>query len=118
MQSLFTVSAIIYVLIYALRGRGALRSVQCRPGQAILLRDLLMIGPLALLFVTSRSVAMSIRRSVFAAIIALHGAIATFNLGSDAAGDLRRQAAGQRAVRLSRRTRTGATGSRRADISC
>ena len=83
MRRLFTVCAAIYVLLYALEGvvRYGLYSV----GQdgAVLLRDLLMIVPLVLLFA-----AQLLRGRVhpaffiFAAVVAIHGSIATFNLGS------------------------------------
>jgi hypothetical protein len=83
MQRLFTLAAIVYVLIYA--GEGVVRYGLYSMGHddAILLRDLLLVLPLALLFI-----AQSLRGrlhpgfAVFAAVIAVHGAIATFNLGS------------------------------------
>ena len=83
MQRLFTVSAIIYVLIYALEGVTRYGLYNIGHDEAILFRDLLLIMPLALLFAKQ-----SFRGHVhpafaaFAAIIVIHGAIATFNLGS------------------------------------
>ena len=83
MQRLFNVAAVTYIMIYAFEGvvRYGLYSVG--HDDAILLRDLLLVLPLGLLFV-----AQALRGrlhpafAVFAAVIAVHGAIAIFNLGS------------------------------------
>jgi hypothetical protein len=83
MQRLFNIAAVIYILIYAGEGVARYGLYSIGHDDAILLRDLLMIVPLALLFV-----AQSLRGrvhpafAVFAAVIAVHGAIATFNLGT------------------------------------
>lgn len=82
MRRLFALSAILYVAIYA--GEGAVRYGLYNLGHddAILLRDLLLVLPLTLLFA-----AQSLRGQLhpafraFAAIVAVHGAIATLNLG-------------------------------------
>ena len=104
MQALFTFSATVYLLIYAFEG--ALRYGLYNVGldSAILLRDGLLIVPLAVLLVT-QAFRLRVHPAffVFAGIVALHGTIATLNLHTHPAGDLRRQAAGQRAVRLHRR---------------
>ncbi len=83
MQRLFNVAAVLYIMIYAFEGvvRYGLYSVG--HDDAILLRDLLLVVPLGLLFA-----AQALRGrlhpafAVFAAVIAVHGAIAIFNLGS------------------------------------
>ncbi|HEX3991723.1 MAG TPA: hypothetical protein VHX39_11190 [Acetobacteraceae bacterium] len=83
MQRLFNVAAVLYILIYA--GEGVVRYGLYSIGHddAILLRDLLIIVPLGLLFV-----AQALRGrvhpafAVFAAIVAVHGAIAMFNLST------------------------------------
>jgi hypothetical protein len=83
MQRTFNVGAVVYILIYAFEGvvRYGLYSVG--HDDAILLRDLLMVAPLGLLFA-----AQALRGrlhpafAVFAAVIAVHGVIAIFNLGS------------------------------------
>jgi hypothetical protein len=83
MQSLFACCAITYLLIYACEGVVRYGLYYLGHDEAILLRDLLIMGPLALLFA-----AQSLRGrvhpafAIFAAIIAVHGAIATFNLGT------------------------------------
>jgi hypothetical protein len=83
MQRLFTVSAIVYVLIYACEGAVRYGLYNVGHDDAILLRDLLVVLPLALLFATQ-----ALRGHIhpafaaFAGIVALHGAIATFNLGT------------------------------------
>ena len=83
MESLFTSCAVVYVLIYACEGVVRYGLYNLGHDDAILLRDLLMVGPLALLFARQ-----SFRGHVhpafaaFAAIIAVHGTIAALNLGS------------------------------------
>jgi hypothetical protein len=80
MQGLFTLCAVAYLLIYAFEGviRYGLYSVGA--DSAILVRDGLIIGPLLLLLA-----AQAFRTRVhpaylaFAAIVALHGLIATLN---------------------------------------
>src|SRR3954468_19798428 len=83
MQSLFVVAAILYVLIYALEGVVRFGLYNIGQDGAILFRDLLMIVPLALLL-AAQSLRGRIHPAflVFAAAIAIHGAIATFNLGT------------------------------------
>ncbi len=81
MQGLFTLCASIYLVIYALEGVVRYGLYNIGHDNAILLRDLLMIGPLTLLFA-----AQAFRGhvhpafGVFAAIVAVHGAVASFNL--------------------------------------
>ncbi len=83
MRRLFTVSAIIYVLLYACEGAVRYGLYSIGRDDAILLRDLLLLGPLALLFA-----AQLLRGQVhpafltFGVVLAVHGAIATLNLGS------------------------------------
>jgi hypothetical protein len=83
MQRLFTVAVVVYIMIYAFEGAVRYGLYSVGHDDAILLRDLLMVVPLALLFV-----AQALRGrlhpafAVFAAVIAVHGAIAIFNLGS------------------------------------
>jgi hypothetical protein len=81
MQALFTISGVGYLLIYAFEG--AIRYALYGVGQdnAILLRDALMVVPLAVLFVT-QAFRMSVHPAfvAFAVIVALHGGIATLNL--------------------------------------
>jgi hypothetical protein len=83
MQALFTLSATIYLLFYAFEG--ALRYGLYNVGlnSAILLRDGLLIVPLAVLFVT-QALRLRIHPAfyVFGGIIALHGTIATLNIHS------------------------------------
>jgi hypothetical protein len=83
MQALFTVSATVYLLIYAFEG--ALRYGLYNVGldSAILLRDGLLTVPLAVLLVT-QAFRLRVHPAffVFAGIIALHGTIATLNLHS------------------------------------
>ncbi len=83
MQALFTVSATVYLLIYAFEG--ALRYGLYNVGldNAILLRDGLLTVPLAVLLVT-QAFRLRVHPAffVFAGIIALHGTIATLNLHS------------------------------------
>jgi hypothetical protein len=80
MQRVFTFSAIVYLLIYALEGvlRYGLYSVGM--DSAILLRDGLLAVPLAVLLVT-QALRLRVHPAffVFAAIIALHGALITLN---------------------------------------
>lgn len=82
-QRLFNVAAVIYILIYALEGVVRYLLYSIGHDDAILLRDLLLVVPLGGLFVAH---AMRGRLhpayAVFAAIIAVHGAIAVFNLGT------------------------------------
>jgi hypothetical protein len=83
MQRLFNVAAVIYILIYAFEGvvRYGLYSVG--HDEAILLRDLLLVVPPGLLFVTQvLRGRLHPAFAAFAAVIAVHGAIAIFNLGS------------------------------------
>jgi hypothetical protein len=83
LEKIFNVAAVIYIAIYA--GEGAVRYGLYSIGHddAILLRDLLMVVPLCLLFA-----AQALRGrlhpafAVFAIVIAVHGGIAVFNLGS------------------------------------
>ena len=81
MQTLFTFCVIIYVLMYATEAVIRYGLFFIGMDQAILLRDLLLILPLALLFVTQ-----SIRGrvhpafAVFVAVIAVHGTVAALNL--------------------------------------
>ncbi|WP_158929504.1 hypothetical protein [Acidisphaera sp. S103] len=83
MQALFTFCGTAYLLIYAFEGviRYGLYSVG--HDDLILLRDGLIIGPLLLLLVMQ-----TFRHhihpafAIFAGIVAVHGAIATFNLGT------------------------------------
>ena len=83
MRRLFIVSAIIYVLIYACEGAVRYGLYNIGRDDAILLRDLLMLLPLASLFVNqSFRARLHPALFAFAAAIALHGAIAMFNLGS------------------------------------
>ena len=81
MQALFTLCAVIYLLIYAFEGviRYGLSSVGM--DNLILLRDALVTAPLALLFV-AQALRMTLHPAffVFAAIVALHGGIAAANL--------------------------------------
>ncbi len=83
MQALFTVSATLYLLIYAFEGalRYGLYSVGM--DSVILLRDGLLAVPLAVLLVT-QAFRLRVHPAffVFAGIIALHGIIATLNLHS------------------------------------
>jgi hypothetical protein len=82
MRRLFALSATLYVLIYA--GEGAVRYGLYNLGHddAILFRDLLLMLPLALLFAAQSSRGQVHPAFIgFAAIIAIHGAIATLNLG-------------------------------------
>jgi hypothetical protein len=81
MQSLFTLCAVIYLLLYAFEGaiRYALYSVGM--DDAILLRDALIMVPLALLLVAQvRRMRIHPAYWAFAIIIALHGAIAYLNV--------------------------------------
>jgi hypothetical protein len=83
MQRLFNVAAVVYILIYAFEGVVRYGLYGIGHDDAILLRDLLLVGPLGVLFV-----AQALRGrlhpafAVFAAVIAVHGTIAFFNLGS------------------------------------
>jgi hypothetical protein len=83
MQALFTFSGIVYLLIYAFEGviRYGLYSVG--HDDLILLRDALIVAPLLLLLaVQTFRLHIHPAFGVFAGIVALHGAIATFNLGT------------------------------------
>ena len=83
MRKLFTFCAIVYVLIYACEGLVRYGLYSVGHDDAILLRDLLILGPLVLLFI-----AQAFRGrvhpafAIFAAIIAIHGIIAGLNLGT------------------------------------
>jgi hypothetical protein len=81
MQALFTFCAVIYLLIYAFEGVIRYGLYNVGMDNLILLRDALVTAPLALLFV-AQAFRMSLHPAfvVFAAIVALHGAIATANL--------------------------------------
>ena len=83
MQALFTFCGTAYLLIYAFEGvvRYGLYSVG--HDDLILLRDGLIIGPL-LLLLAMQTFRLHIHPAfgVFAGIVAVHGAIATFNLGT------------------------------------
>jgi len=80
MQSLFSLCAVIYLMIYAFEGviRYGLYSVGA--SNAILLRDALIIGPLLLLLV-GQACRTRVHPAffVFGAIVALHGLIGTLN---------------------------------------
>lgn len=81
MQALFTFCGTVYLLIYAFEGviRYGLYSVG--HDDLIVLRDGLIIGPLLLLLaVQTFRLHIHPAFGVFAAIVAVHGAIATFNL--------------------------------------
>jgi hypothetical protein len=81
MQFLFSLCAVVYLLIYAFEGVIRYGLYNVGMDNAILLRDGLMIGPPVLLFVVQ---AFRLRVhpafAIFAAILALHGAVAAFNL--------------------------------------
>jgi len=81
MQALFTFCAVIYLLIYAFEGVIRYGLYNVGMDNLILLRDALVTAPLAVLFV-AQAFRMSLHPAflVFAAIVALHGAIATANL--------------------------------------
>jgi hypothetical protein len=83
MQALFTLCGTLYLLIYAFEG--VLRYGLYNIGQdsAILLRDGLLVVPLAVLLVT-QAFRFRIHPAfiVFAAIVGLHGTIATLNVHS------------------------------------
>jgi len=83
MRSLFTFCAIGYLLIYAFEGAIRYGLYSVGSDSVILLRDALIVSPLVLLFVI-QALRMSVHPAyvVFAAIIALHGTIATLNLGT------------------------------------
>jgi hypothetical protein len=80
MQSLFTLCAVAYLLIYAFEGviRYGLYSVGA--DSAILLRDGLIIGPL-LLLLTAQAFRTRVHPAflAFGAILALHGLVGTLN---------------------------------------
>src|SRR5580692_11094860 len=81
MQSLFTLCAVIYLLLYAFEGaiRYALYSIGM--DNAILLRDALVLAPLILLLIAqARRMRIHPAYWAFAAVIALHGAIAYLNI--------------------------------------
>ena len=104
--SLHTCST-VYLLIYAFEGAIRYGLYSIGKDNVILVRDGLIVGPLALLLVAQ---AFRLRVhpafAVFAGIVVLHGAIASVQSAHHAAGDLRRQTAGQRPVRVHRRTAT------------
>jgi hypothetical protein len=81
MPTLFTFCAFSYLLIYAFEGVIRYGLYLFGLDTLILLRDGLVAIPLAVLFV-AQAFRMSVHPAfiVFAAIVALHGAIATFNL--------------------------------------
>jgi hypothetical protein len=81
MQTLFTFCAVIYLLIYAFEGVIRYGLYNSGMDSLILLRDALVTAPLAVLFV-GQVFRMSLHPAffVFAAIVALHGGIATANL--------------------------------------
>jgi hypothetical protein len=83
MQALFTFCGIVYLLIYAFEGviRYGLYSVG--HDELILLRDGLIIAPLSLLL-AAQIFRLHIHPAfaIFAGVVALHGTIATFNLGT------------------------------------
>lgn len=82
MAGLFTFSVAIYLVLYALEGVVRYGLYNVGADSAILVRDGLIIGPLALL-----AMAQAFRLRIhpayvaFAAIVSLHGAIAYFNFG-------------------------------------
>jgi hypothetical protein len=83
MQAFFTFCAIIYLLIYAFEGAIRYGLYSVGHDNLILVRDALIILPLALLFAV-QAFRLHIHPvfTVFAGIVVLHGAIATFNLGT------------------------------------
>jgi hypothetical protein len=83
LAKVFNVAAVVYILVYAFEGVVRFGLYSMGGDDAILLRDLLLIVPLALLFAT-QTLRGRVHPAfpVFAAIIAVHGAIAVFNLGS------------------------------------
>ena len=111
MQSLFTLCAVGYLLIYAFEGAIRYGLYNVGLDNAILLRDVLITVPLALLFVCQAfRVRIHPAFYAFACIIALHGMIAGAEPADDRSGDLRRQTADQCAVRVHRRTSIDAGG--------
>src|ERR1051326_1066123 len=83
MRFLFTLCATLYLLLYAFEGVARYGLYNIGHDDAILMRDLLLVLPLTLLLVV-QAFRMRVHPAfiAFAAIIALHGAIARFNLGS------------------------------------
>jgi hypothetical protein len=83
MQAVFGLCAISYLLIYAFEGAIRYGLYNVGLDNVILLRDGLIIAPLTLLF-ASQAFRLSIHPAyaVFAAIVALHGTIATFKFNT------------------------------------
>ena len=81
MQALFTLCSTIYLLIYAFEGAIRYGLYSIGKDSLILVRDALIVGPLALLLaVQAFRQRVNPAFAVFAGIVVLHGAIATFNL--------------------------------------
>ncbi len=80
MQALFTLSATVYLLIYAFEGVLRYGLYNVGMDSAILLRDGLLVVPLAALLVT-QAFRLHVHPAffAFAGIVALHGTIATLN---------------------------------------
>ena len=83
MQALFSLCAVSYLLIYAFEGVIRYGLYNVGHDDAILLRDGLVMLPLAVLFAT-QAFRLRVHPAffVFACIIGLHGLIATLNLGT------------------------------------
>lgn len=80
MQALFTVCAAIYLAIYALEGAVRYGLYNIGASGAILLRDGLIVGPLAvLLAVQATRTRVHPAYYAFAAIVGLHGLVSTLN---------------------------------------
>ena len=84
MAGLFTFSVVVYVVLYALEGVVRYGLYNVGADSAILLRDGLIVGPLALLLI-AQAFRLRIHPAyvAFAAIVSLHGAIAYLNFGSE-----------------------------------
>ena len=83
MQSLFSLCAVSYLLIYAFEGAIRYGLYNIGHDDAILLRDGLVLLPLAALF-TTQAFRLRVHPAffVFAGVIGLHGLIAVLNLGT------------------------------------
>ena len=83
MRSLFGICAIAYLMLYAFEGAIRYGLYNVGADNLILLRDGLIVLPLAVLFI-AQVTRMSVHPAymVFAAIVVLHGTIATLNLGT------------------------------------
>lgn len=84
MRSLFTVAFVSYVIIYAFEGAIRYGLYSIGADNLILLRDALIVLPLVLLF-TVQAFSLHVHPAfvAFAAIVAVHGVIATLNLHTD-----------------------------------